>query len=293
MRIKFNIVAIIVATILTACTTDIALDLKDATPELVVEGAVTSDTLAHVIQLKKTAAYFSNQAAEMISGATVTLDDGVSTITLVEDAINKGNYQTPVTYHGVPGRTYTLTIDNIDVNTDGIKEQYTATTKMNAVSRIDSIDIKKERIFQSNMWAVKAWIQDPEGERNYYRIRSYRNNKLTTDSIQEWGVTDDEFFNGKYLINETMAYFSGSKIDEKLKGGDLILLEISGITKEYKEFIEQAQSEFWGRNPMFGGQPANILTNIKQTLPLNGKNNPHGYFAAYSISRAKTVYDGN
>ncbi|ADQ78607.1 hypothetical protein Palpr_0447 [Paludibacter propionicigenes WB4] len=293
MRIKFNIVAIIVATILTACTTDIALDLKNATPELVVEGAVTSDTLAHVIQLKKTAAYFSNQSAEMISGATVTLDDGVSKITLIEDAINKGNYQTPVTYHGVAGRTYTLTIDNIDVNADGIKEQYTATTKMNAVSRIDSIMVKKERIFQSDMWAVKASIQDPENERNYYRVRSYKNNKLTTDSIQEWGVTDDEFFNGKYLINERMIYLSGSKKDEKLKSGDLIMLEMSGITKEYKEFIEQAQSEFWGRNPMFGGQPANIITNIKQTLPLNGKNNPHGYFAAYSISRATTVYDGN
>lgn len=293
MRIKFNIVAIIVATILTACTTDIALDLKNTTPELVVEGAVTSDTLAHVIQLKKTAAYFSNQSAEMISGATVTLDDGVSKITLIEDAINKGNYQTPVTYHGVAGRTYTLTIDNIDVNADGIKEQYTATTKMNAVSHIDSIMVKKERIFQSDMWAVKASIQDPENERNYYRVRSYKNNKLTTDSIQEWGVTDDEFFNGKYLINERMIYLSGSKKDEKLKSGDLIMLEMSGITKEYKEFIEQAQSEFWGRNPMFGGQPANIITNIKQTLPLNGKNNPHGYFAAYSISRAKTVYDGN
>lgn len=292
MKLTFNIIVVLVAMIFTACTTDITLDLKSTMPELVVEGVITSDTLAHVIQLKKTANYFSNLPTEMISGATVTLNDGLKIIILTEDSLQKGIYQTPANYYGVAGRTYTLTIDNVDMNGDGIKEQYSASCPMNAVAHIDSLAVKKEILFQVNMWAVKVWLQDPAGESNYYLIKTYRNNKLTTDSIQKWRVTNDEFFNGKYLKGETMFYFSNRRKNEKLQAGDLIMLKLGGITKDYMEYIQEAQTEFRGRNPLFGGQPANIRTNIKQVLPLNEKNNVHGYFAAYSVAWAKTVYDG-
>jgi len=43
---------------------------------------------------------------------------------------------------------------------------------------------------------------------------------------------------------------------------------------------------------LFGGQPANIRTNIKQLMPVNSKTRPHGYFAAYPVSRANTIYNG-
>jgi hypothetical protein len=94
------------------------------------------------------------------------------------------------------------------------------------------------------------------------------------------------------MIDETFIYFTDSKQDEKLQQGDKVTLELCGITKDYMDFIQEAQDEFWGRNPLFGGQPANIRTNIIQVLPANGKASPHGYFAAYSVTRATTIYDG-
>lgn len=292
MKHTFYIIIVLLATLFTACTTDINLNLQGTTPELVVEGSITNDVMAHVIQLKKTANYFSNEAAEMVSGATVTLNDGFKTITLTENASDKGNYLTPADFFGVVGRTYTLTIDNVDVNGDGVKEEYTASCLMNSVPHIDSLDVKKEWIFQTNMWAVKIWMQDPADETNYYLIKTYCNNKLISDSIQKWGISTDEYYNGKYLVGETFAYFSTRKNNEKLKTGDRVMLELSGITKDYYDFINEAQTEYNGRNPLFGGQPANIRTNIKQVLPVNGTNNPHGYFSAYSVTRAETVYDG-
>jgi len=292
MKLKYNILTLLLATAFTACTTDIELDLKGAAPELVVEGVITTDTLAHFISLKKTADYFSNNAAESISGATVTIDDGQTTITLVEEELKKGIYQTPVNYFGVVGRTYTLTIDKVDVNNDGVIESYTASCPIVSAIHIDSIAVVKANLFNSEMWAVKAWIQDPADETNRYLIRNYRNDKLVSDSIPEWGVTDDEFFDGKYLRAETFSFFSSTKNDEKLQNGDKVTLEVCAITKEYMAFIEEVQIEYRGRNPLFGGQPANIRTNIKQVLPVNGKNCAHGYFAAYSVSWTKTVYDG-
>jgi len=292
MKLKYNIIALLLASLLTACTTDMELNLKGAAPELVVEGTITTDTLAHNVSLKKTADYFSNNAAEVISGATVTLSDGLTTITLAEVELKKGNYQTPANYFGVVGRTYTLTIDNVDVNGDGLIERYTASCPIATKVPVDSIDGKKARLFQSDMWAIKAWVQDPEDETNHYLVRNYKNDKLVSDSIPEWGVTDDEFYNGKYLKDETIMYFSSTKEDEKLVKGDKVTLEWCSITKDYQAYIQEVQEEFRGRNPLFGGQPANIRTNIKQLLPVDGKNSAHGYFAAYSVSWAETVYDG-
>ena len=292
MKLTYRLAGLLLITLFTGCTTDINLDLKGTSPELVVEGNITTDTMAHIISLKKTSTYFSNLAAQSVSGATVTLSDGLNSIILAEGESKKGEYLTPANYFGVVGRTYTLTIDNVDVNADGVKEQYTASCHMNTQIPIDSIKIMKERLFQQDMWAVKAWFQDPAGENNYYLIRNYRNDISVSDSIQEWGVTDDVFFNGKYILGETMIYYAAQKESEKLKLGDKATLELCAITKDYMEYIGEAQEEYMGRNPLFGGQPANIRTNIKQLLPVNSKTKPHGYFAAYPVSRASLIYNG-
>jgi len=292
MKIKKILAGLFLATLFSGCTTDITLNLNDTTPELVVEGVITTDTMAHSIHLKKTSHYFSNLPAEAISGATVTLSDGLTTITLLEAELKKGFYQTPSNYYGIEGRTYTLIIDNVDVNGDGVNERYSASCPISRLIPIDSIGVKKERLFQNDMWAVKAWFQDPAGESNYYLVRNYKNDISVSDSIQEWGITDNEFFKGKYLIGETMMYFSSTKKDEKLQTGDKVTLELCSITKDYMGYIQEAQDEFRGRNPLFGGQPANIRTNIKQLLPLKGKAIPHGYFAAYSVFRSNTIYNG-
>ena len=53
MKLKYNILALLSATLFTACTTDLTLDLKGTTPELVVEGTMTTDAMAHSVSLKK------------------------------------------------------------------------------------------------------------------------------------------------------------------------------------------------------------------------------------------------
>ena len=290
MNIKQIMLFGFLATLLGSCTTDIAIDLNTVASELVVDGAISTDTLAHTIILKKTANYFSNTAANVVSGATVTLNDGITTVTLQEDGSMKGAYRTAATYFGVVGRTYTLTIDNVDVNGDGVKERYTASCPINAVPKIDAIAVEKGQLFYHDMWSVKLSMLDPPNVSNYYLIRDYRNNVCVSDSINEWGTTSDEFFDGIYLNNETVMYFSSDKQDEIVVNGDKITLEVCSITKDYMNFIEEVKDEYRGRNPLFGGQPANIRTNIKQVLPTNASGSPRGYFAAYATSWAKTVY---
>lgn len=272
-----------------SCTEDIDINLDSSGPELVVDGVVNTDTTTHTIYLKKSAEYFSNKPAEAISGATVTLSDGISTITLTENPNKKGAYNTPANYFGVVGRTYTLTINNVDINSDGIKEQFQATSTIPTKYQVDKISVTEERSFGSNRWLVNVWMQDPPAERNYYLIKAYRNDTCVTDSMQLWGIASDEIFKGYYLDNVRMISLEDIP-SQRPKANDKITLEVSGISEDYMYFVNDVILEYWGRNPLFGGQPANVRTNIKQTAPTGETQKAHGYFAAYSTARASTIY---
>lgn len=285
---KFIYIALLSLCVIS-CTQDINIDLKSTTPELVVDGCITTDTTTHTVYLKKTADYFSNKAADRISGATVSLSDGSSSITLTENAHDLGAYQTPANYYGVVGKTYTLHISNVDVNDDGVKEVYEATSTIPTKFQVDSIGIVKTKSFGNNYWYVNVWMQDPPVERNYYLIKAYRNDTCATDSIQLWGAESDEIFNGYYLNNVTFVALRDIA-SEKLSNNDKVTLEVSGISEDYMYFINDVIDEYWGRNPLFGGQPANVRTNVSLISPANSEQKAHGFFAAYATARASTIY---
>jgi len=293
MRSISLISAITLIIIMSSCTEEIKVNLGSITPELVVDGAITTDTMVHTIYLTKTANYFSNVAPQGISGALVTINDGVRTITLTEDPVVQGAYHTPSTYFGVPGRTYTLTIDSVDVNGDGIKERYTASCILNAVPPIKSIAVEKEQLFSNNVWAVEIWMHDPGNVSNYYLMRLYRNNVCVTDTINQWGVISDAYFNGQNLNGQTVMYFSSKHAGETLENGDLVTLQLCGITKDYITFINEVDAAYKGSNPLFGGQSSNISTNIVQQFPANASGSPQGFFAAYATTYGSTVYKSN
>jgi hypothetical protein len=290
MKLKLFLFAIFLAIAFTSCTTDLNVKLDSIPAELVVDGAISTDTTEHVVYLKKTGNYFSDQPASVVSGASVALSDGITSITLPEDEQEKGAYKTPSNYFGVVGRTYTLTISDIDVNEDGIKEVYTASSTLNAVPPLKKIQVEKQKLFYENVWAVNSWMKDPSGISNYYLTKAYKNNACISDTITEWGLVNDALFDGAEVCGRTMLYIHSDNKADKIHSGDRVMLEICGITSDYYNFIGEVQIEFRGHNPLFGGQPANIRTNIILTSPKNATNNPRGYFAAYAISRAETIF---
>ncbi len=289
--ILYTAISVAIA-LFSSCTEEIKIDLGSSEPELIVEGSITTDTMAHEIRLTKSANYFSNQEAEGISGAEVIISDGINEIILNESPVKQGSYFTSSDYFGTVGRTYTLTIKNVDINNNGTIETYTSSCVLNAVPPIDSMSVEKKKVFFQDAFAVRVSMQEPANVNNYYLFRIWKNNVCVSDSINEWGITDDEFFSGKYLVNESVMYlFPEEKPDEKLMDGDFIKVEMCGITKDYMSFINEVDEEYRGQNPLFGGQPANIRTNIKQIFPesINGKG-AQGYFAAYAVVWKETIY---
>ncbi len=282
MKKHISIIAIVsfLAVSLWNCTERINVEVDSTYTRLVVEGYVTTDTMAHWVRLSTTSDYFYNQVAPAVSEATVTIDDGEMTHTLTEADTMPGMYFTQTDFHGIPGKTYTLNIRDLDINRDGNAEEYSASSLLNPVNPIDSIKLKYFDTFGFSGYEVQLWAWDSP-EKDWYSFKVHKNGVLLTDSLTEVTVQSDDFFNGQYTNGITSQFLSNDKPDEVVELGDTVTFEINGITEDYYNYIIEAQSQIFPQTPLFSGPPANIRTNLS--------NNAIGFFVAYSTGYSSTI----
>jgi hypothetical protein len=260
-----------------SCTEPIDINLDSSTIRLVVEGSLTTDTMSHEVKLSMTSSYFYNQPPQSVSGASVTISDGENILSLTE--VNPGIYLTSPSVYGIEGKTYTL---NIKLNKQiGGYTDYTASAMLYPVAKLDSIKLQYHPDWsEKGMWEVKCFVQDPP-TMDFYRFLISRNDTMITDTLNEWFVTDDRFFNGYYVNGATVGYLDQNIKEEKLLPGDTILLEMNNTGEDYANFLWESQSELIGSYPLFSGPPANVKGNLS--------NGAIGFFTAYACSRAYTI----
>jgi hypothetical protein len=269
---------------LNSCTENFVMDTGDTYTRLCVEGYMTTDTTKHMVRLVKSKNLGDNSPFVGISNANVTISDGSNVFALKEDSLHKGTYYTDSTVYGVPGRTYTLDIKNVDVNNDGAKEEYTAQSQLYAVNPIDSFTIYYNNVNpHMKGWSLNLYAWDSGGGRNFYLIKARKNGILLTDSIYKYSFSDNLGFEGKYY-DGFQAYYIQETTDTKLKTGDTVTIEMSRITEDYYNFITDYLTEYYPKMPIFSGPSANISTNIEP------KDKAVGFFAAYAIQRKSRVY---
>ena len=264
----------------TACTERIDLTLDESYTRLVVDGGISNDTATYQINLSKTADYFYNEPTPRVVNATVTISDGTAIFPLTETEPGKsGIYETDSTFSGVIGQTYSLDVQ-LDQQIDNHTSYY-STCKMMQVAQLDSIQVEFQDDWgKEGFWEIKVFAKDPGNESNYYMFHYYRNDILMTDSIWKIAYSDDKYFNGNYINGVTAVYINNENKWENFKPGDKVTLQMSGITKEYLDYLSQVQIA--GYNiPFFTGPPANVVGNISDGAI--------GFFAAYSNSWASTV----
>lgn len=278
---KLSILIILLSLTIFSCTERIDIKLDNSYTRLVVEASVTSDTIKQKVILSMTSDYFYNNSPVMVTGADVMISDGSESIVLTED--QPGIYCSESDFAGVAGKTYTLNI-TLEAPIGGFRD-YAASSTIHPAPQLDSIGLEfmPENWGISGItgiWELKSYFLDPPTE-DYYRILVSKNSSMITDTLYEWYVTDDLFFNGCYCDGLPIGYLFQGYRDHTLSEGDTITVEIDGIEKGYAGFIREAQTEIYGSNPMFGGPSANIKGNIN--------NGAIGFFAAYSVTRASAI----
>lgn len=270
-----------------SCTEDITDELRDELdttyPRIVVEGSISSDTMSHLVRLARTADYFSNKKLDPITNAEVSITDDHNNIyRLTENAAVPGDYYTDANVYGIPGRTYTLNISNVDIDNDGNKETFTATSQMMPINQVDSISIKSVHKYFTDLYEIRFNAPEPAATKDFYMFRVLKNGVLLTDTITELSFTDDQFFNGIQVENQPVYSLNPDKQDEHLKINDTIVLETCAIPQGYYDFLMDVMLESYGSDP-FGGQPANLRTNVMD------KTKATGYFVAYDVKRNMTI----
>ncbi len=264
-----------------ACTEQIDMQLNSTSKKLIVEGELSNEPRVHSVKLSCSTDYYNSQSEEVVSGALVRISDEKDTIQLNESATKKGTYLTSSDYHGVPGHTYHLTISKVDLNHDGNIRSYEATSKLNPVATLDWISLEYEK--SDDYYRIFMYGQDPKDTKDYYAFRVYLNNKLVTDTISEITLTDDRFFNGEKIEGLNVQNLYQGKKDEVIKNGDMITLEMMGITQDGYNYIRDVKSSINKSTPLFGGPPATVAGNIS--------NGAIGFFLTYSSSKASLIFD--
>jgi hypothetical protein len=277
MRFSYIIIwAILILTILS-CTERIEINPGTDFTRLVVEGTISNEKKVHTVLLTTTADYFSNLPARAVSGASVSISDGDVTYKLTEKS--PGSYQTTTGISGIPGHLYMLRIKL--TSPIGGYSEYSGASRISPPVVLDSIRLKFNPTWsEKGIWEVKGFFLDRPGT-DFYRFLMFKNGTVITDTLSDWYVTDDQFFDGKYLLGTTLAWLQQDKANETVKAGDTITAEVDVIEKEFADFIRGARFNLSGSNPLFSGPPSNVKGNIN--------NGAIGFFEAYSVSRARIV----
>ena len=276
---------------LTACTTNITLDVDDAKPILVIYGTLNDQLSYQQIKLSSSIGYFSNDKNKKISDAevTITTSKGISYL-LTEDKNEPGTYKTKDQMAGVPRESYRLKV-LVDFNEDGEKETYEAEATMTEPVKMDEVRMPKEELPGYHYFSVNLYGQEPAGD-NYY-VCQYQVNETTYSRISKMFVFNDLALDNQYIKGQSIGHLFDAVDKDKYKDdkdfknlvfvneNDKVKLYISNITKGYYNFLTQCQSGREGENPFFGGPLSNITTNIKGGAV--------GYFTAYTTSISECI----
>jgi hypothetical protein len=271
----YTFVYIAVAMSLLSCEETMDVNLTgDSAKKLVVEGSITTDTMAHKVILSYSNDYYTSTEQEMATGAWVSITNGVDTFLLSETPSGSGIYYTEPDVYGVPDRTYTLNVMLPD------NEEYTASDYLKPCTKLDSIKQTANYDF-SNLgygYDVLYFADEPEPAGDCYLFLLYMNSALYSDTITQVYVVDDEFVNGNYISNLAAYHI----YEKDLIDTTYVTLEILSTSRKYYDFMYALWLETVWKGFPWDGPPANIPGNIS--------NGGFGFFRASDVHRASRYF---
>jgi hypothetical protein len=269
-----------------ACREFVEINTESTPPRLVIYGYITSDTMQHSIKITRSSGYFETTAPEGISNARVTISTDDEIIPLAENDTVPGLYRTEANVYGRSDKTYTLDVF-LDFDNDDVEEHYRSSADLAVINYIDSIGLQASLIFKNTV-EVLLYAQDEPGE-SFYSVFVAINDSTVNSTIDDFFILPDSYFNGMYIDGVACYYLYQDRDDqsETLRIGDKITVNVNAISKEYSTYINDVKSEIRGFNPIFGGPPANVGTNIHcidcpDIIPVSG------FFTAFPSRYAST-----
>ncbi len=251
-----------VAVVLLSCTKVVEVDLRDAAPQLVIQGDITDAPGPYIVTLNKSVPYSSPNIFPVVSGASVRIEDVTAGVTNILTESTPGTYITN-TLQGVQGHTY-----NLNIIAEG--KNYTSTSTMPSPAPVfDSLTFQHIATFGLLFINSVPNFQDPTGIENYYQFIQNINGKAPKQIF----VYDDRLSDGRYMARQL---FNDS---DYVKVGDTIQLEMQCIDKNvFNYFKELSGVDQNNGQPVSPGNPTSNI--IGGAL---------GYFSAHTSQKKKRI----
>ena len=259
----FNLVIILVLLSgFYSCQKVINVDLNSSSPKLVIDAAVSDQPGPYIITLSQTVNFSQDNTFPPVTGAKIVIRDNAGTIDSLTE-IHPGTYRTSI-IQGVPGRTYTLT-----VNVSGTI--YSAISTMPPPVNIDTLTLKNS--FNGSRKIITLSFHDPGGIDNYYHVVEKVTNLYPVDGkiiLPTLGSVHTD-----RLSDGTEIFYSPGGSQPDLVSGDTVQVFLQCVDKNVYNFFRTAQ-----QNGSSSTTLSNPVTNIS--------NGALGYFSAYSV-RSKQI----
>ncbi|MBW8198383.1 DUF4249 family protein [Flagellimonas abyssi] len=277
MKTLKKIILVVIVIIFASCSDVVDVEVQEGPKRLVVEASLDwekgSEGNVQTIRLRESTPFFSTNTNMEVTGASVVVtNEGSGASYNFEDQGN-GEYLT-TNFEPVLEQKYMLRIEY-----NG--EIYTATETMTAVTDITSVFQGRKEGFDDELLEVHVVFTDPEVEGNNYLFKFQREGDLLPDLE----TAKDEFLNG----NEIDWWYEIDEDDdteiEPFKPGDVVDIEMYGISKAYYDYIKILISQLGGVG-LFESTPVDVKGNCVNTT--NPENYAFGYFRLTQV--VKTSY---
>jgi hypothetical protein len=299
------------ALIFFSCEQDLNIEIKTNDKRLLVDGEFTTDSVIHTIRLSCSGSLITGQPQTVVTRATIYVTDNTEIFYYIEMKDTPGVYQTSGKCCGKGGRTYSLTITNIDIDQDGKMDLYTANSLMPVPLKIDSLVSSRGLNGDGNMAVnnyayYKLYYNEPDyaypftllNNQKTYGIIADRNNNINYGTIiDRLGTGEFTRFENNWKLPKVLNpesvvnYRSYNSINSTVLNGDTISFIIFNFTTAQFEFFKEFDKNTSSGNPFIDNIydqlkiPSNLPTNIEPS------DKAAGYFFIYSISKISNVFN--
>ncbi|RIV45840.1 DUF4249 family protein [Flagellimonas pelagia] len=277
MKTLKKIILPVIIIAFASCEDVVDVEVQEGPKRLVVEASLDwekgTEGNIQTIRLRESTPFFNTDTDTGVIGASVVVTNNSSGDSYIFADQGNGEYLT-TNFEPVLEQTYSLRIEY-----NG--EVYTATETMTPVTDITRVFQDREDGFDDEVLEVHVVFTDPEEEGNNYLLKFQREGDLLPD-LEEG---EDEFVNG----NEIDWWYEIEKDEdthtEPFKPGDVVNIEMHGISRAYYDYIKILISQLGGVG-LFESTPVAVKGNcINNTNP---DNYAFGYFRLTQV--VKTSY---
>lgn len=287
----------IIVLFISSCQKNLTIEINTNDKRLLVNGEFTNDSVIHQIELYCSESLITGLPQTVVSGAKIYVTDKTDTFLYIENKDTLGLYQTPQKCCGKGGRTYFLSISNIDIDQDGQMDSYTANSIMPVPVVIDSIVSKRgldgdKHKAVINLAYYKIKYKGPDYAYPFIQINGQSDRTIAARlGTGELSRLESDYKTPKVKdSNSEINRISYVSSYANIKSGDTISFVCYNFTSKQFGFLKEFDNNANG-DPFLDNMfdqlkiPSNVLTNIEP------ENKAAGYFFVYSISSISKVFN--